>query len=483
VLALVLSRRAPVLLGAALLAAWVSACHRKKPTPTEPIRLPSVALPVGDAVPIGLIVITTDTLRADYLSCYGHTRILTPSIDRLASGGQLFRNAIAQSTTTTPSHASLFSSLYLQDHNVFSNFEALGEEPRTLAEVLYGRGFATFAIANMRHLNPEVANLDQGVETYVPSGNMRRAAPTIDQFLRWVDRLGERPFFAWIHIADVHTPYRPPPPYDRFYYDDDERDPTRKSLSQIWPLLPTHMSDHPFFQQWLEGITDVEWVYAQYQGAVTYTDDEVGRLLDALEDRDLLHRTAIVFTADHGESLGEHAMYFVHTGLYEPTVHVPLVTYFPGAGRQGVQIKEVVELVDVMPTILDYFDIPAPRHIRGRSLWPLIRGEITPPRVAFIEHAGKSLVALRSDRYKYIRHLRTLHIQPGYPFYEGKEELYDLRADPGEQRDLAPTERDLLSVFRRELKSRRSERMGLSTAKAELTAETVEVLKSLGYVR
>src|SRR5690606_24815540 len=160
--------------------------------------------------------------------------------------------------------------------------------------------------------------------------------------------------------------------YDRFYYDDDERDPNKTSLSRIWSLLPEHMSDHPFFQQWLEGITDLRWVLAQYQGAVSYVDDEMGRLFDELETRDLLHRTAIVFTADHGEAVGEHDMYFVHTGLYEPTVRVPLITYFPGAGRQGVEITETVELIDVMPTILEYFDLPEPRGMRGRSLWPLV---------------------------------------------------------------------------------------------------------------
>lgn len=460
----------------------LAGCDEEQPAAPPPIRLPAVNLPAGESTPLGILVITVDTLRADYLSCYGHARILTPSFDRLASGGQLFRQAFAQSTTTTPSHASLFTSPYLQDHNVYSNFEALGDKPRTLAEVLYGRGFATFAIANMRHLNPEVGNLGQGVETFIPSGNMRRAGPSIELLLEWLDRIGERPFFGWLHLADVHTPYRPPPPYDRFYYDDDERDPAKHSLSRIWSLLPTHMSDHPFFQHWLEGITDLEWVYAQYQGAVTYVDDEIGRLLDELEARDLLHRTAIVFTADHGESLGEHDMYFVHTGLYEPTVRVPLITYFPGAGRQGVQIKEVVELIDVMPTILEYFDIPAPKNIRGRSLWPLIRGEIEPKRVALIEHAGHNLVALRSDRFKYIKHLRNLHIQPSYRFTENREELYDLRNDPNEQHDLSRQKPDATRVLRRELQRRRRGKFDLDTGRAEINDETVEVLRSLGYV-
>ena len=127
----------------------------------------------------------------------------------------------------------MFTSLYLQDHSVFSNFEALGNGPRTLAEVFSGRGFSTFAIVNMRHLNPEVGNLGQGFQTFVKSGYFRRAGSTIDEVLAWLDNLGEKPFFAWLHFADVHTPYQPPPPYNRFYYDDDERDPAKRSLSRI----------------------------------------------------------------------------------------------------------------------------------------------------------------------------------------------------------------------------------------------------------
>lgn len=447
------------------------------------MRLPPVDLPVGDARPLGAVLITVDTLRADYLSSYGHSRILTPSFDRLAAGGQLFLRTVAQSTTTTPSHASIMTSLYPQDHSVYSNFEALGKEPKTLAEALVGRGYETFALVNMRHLNPEVGGLGQGFQTFVKSGFMRRAGTSTKIFLDWLDGIGERPFFAWLHLADVHTPYQPPPPYNHFYYDDDERDPTKRSLKRIWGLLPTHMSDHPFFKSWLDGITDLAWVMAQYQGAVTYVDDEIGLLLDALEERSLLHRTAVVMTSDHGESLGEHDLYFVHSGLYEATVHVPLVTYFPGAARQGVEIRDVVEMVDIMPTLLDYLDVPSPPKIRGRSLWPLIDGEIRPPRVALSEHAGGNLVSLRSDRFKYIRHLKTKHLLPAYPFIRGKEELYDLKSDPHERLDVARKMPDVLRVFRRELSLRSKAKLALRAGRAKLNSETVEVLRALGYVR
>ena len=125
--------------------------------------------------------------------------------------------------------------------------------------------------------------------------------------------------------------------------------------------------------------------------------------------RGILDSTAMVVTSDHGECLGEHDMYFVHTGLYDSTVRVPLITYFPGSGRAGVEVHEVVELVDIMPTVFEYLEVESPRSIRGRSLWPLIHGQIEPERIAITEHAGRNLVALLRSltRYKYIRHLRS----------------------------------------------------------------------------
>ncbi len=434
--------------------------------------------------PNGLILITVDTLRADMLGTYGHPEVQTPTFDRLAEEGQLFEKAIAQSSTTTPSHASLFTSLYLHDHNVYSNFEALGRSPPTIAELLQDQGYETFAMVNMRHLNPEVAKFSRGFGTYIRSGYMRRAEENVDRFLDWIDEHEGKPFFAWLHIVDVHTPYRPPAPYDRLYYDRDERDPRDRSLQKMWPLLPRHMSDHPFFRDWLQGITDTEWVIAQYKGAVTYVDDQIGRLVDELEERGRLKSTGIVVTADHGENLGDHDMYFVHTGLYDSTVHVPLITYFPGAEHTGVVVEDVVELVDVMPTALEYLGVEPPTRIRGQSLWPQVRGEQPESeRVALSEHAGKNLVSLRSARYKYIRHQRTKRLQPSYPFVRGQEELYDLLTDPRELIDIAADRPEVVEMFRSLLQERRETRLDMSIGQASLTGDTLDVLKSLGYVQ
>ena len=134
-----------------------------------------------------LVLFMPDQLRAESIGCYGHPGAATPVLDGMAAEGVLFEQAITPSAFTLPSHSSIMTGLYLQDHNVYSNFEALGNGPRTMAEILSGRGFSTFAVVNMRHLNPEVGNLAQGFQTYVKSGYFRRASQTIDLFLDWLD--------------------------------------------------------------------------------------------------------------------------------------------------------------------------------------------------------------------------------------------------------------------------------------------------------
>ncbi len=136
-----------------------------------------------------------------------------------------------------------------------------------------------------------------------------------------------------------------------------------------------------------------------------------------------------------------------------------------------------------MPTVLSYFGIDLPKQVRGQSLWPYIRGEVAQEKVALIEHAGHNQVALRSDRFKYIRHLRTANLQPSYPFTEGREELYDLSEDPRETIHLIDSKKDVARIFRKELERRRAQRLALQIGKAELNEETVEVLRALGYVR
>jgi arylsulfatase A-like enzyme len=375
------------------------------------------------------------------------------------------------------------TSLYLEDHNVYSNYDALGSSPTTLAKHLHAQGFLTYAIVNMPHLNPDVVNLGHGFDTFVHSGNQRGAGASFDHFLSWLENVGEKPYFAWIHLADVHTPYKPPAPFDTMFYKGNARDPNVSSLARIWPLLPREMASHPLFESWLGGITDVAWVNAQYQGAASYVDHELGRLFDVLEQRHALDKTAIVFTSDHGESLGEHGMYFVHMGLYEPTVHIPLITYFPGSHRQGVVVEDVVQSVDIMPTLLEYLGQNFPENIRGKSLWPLIEGNAQPARTAFIEHAGRSQIALRSAQYKYIKHLRTHHIQPSYPFTAGREELYDLVLDPGELEDISKRKPAVLRAMRKQAQAHVNERQNLQKGEAHLDDSTLDSLRALGYVR
>ena len=157
--------------------------------------------------------------------------------------------------------------------------------------------------------------------------------------------------------------------------------------------------------------------------------------------------------------------------------------YFPNSEHQGVIVHDVIETVDIMPTILEYLDLPAPKTIRGRSLWPLIRGENQTPKTAFIEHAGRNLVGLRSNRYKYIQHRKTKHLLPSYPFVKGREELYDLDNDPAELNNIAQQNPELLNDFRLELQRRTEKKLEYKTGEAKITPEMLDVLQALGYIQ
>ena len=166
--------------------------------------------------PASVFLVTIDTLRADKLSLYGNTTVRTPHLDALGRRGSTFLNAFAQSSTTTPSHASLFSGVYPRDHKAYSNFESVDQELPSLAMDFALSGYETLALVNMRHLNPNISGIATHFETVIESQGHRNAAVSVDVLLDWLDsRDSGRPVFVWLHLVDVHTPYSPPPPFDR----------------------------------------------------------------------------------------------------------------------------------------------------------------------------------------------------------------------------------------------------------------------------
>ena len=431
-----------------------------------------------------IVLITADTLRADMLGANGNREVRTPHLDKLAASGINFSRAYTNITTTTPSHATLFSSLFPRDHKAYSNTAKISEDILTIDEILQKHGWYTSAIVNMPWLNPDMSNIMQGMDEVERCKHIRKANQTNPWVLSFLDRQKntQRPFYLWIHYVDNHTPYHAPGRYQKMYYPKN-RDPRSKkytSLQRAWKFFPTHHQDEPTFKRWLAGITDVDYVIGLNKGSVSWLDYHVGEVITRLKKNDMWDKTIFVFTSDHGESLGEHSIWFAHSGLFETTARVPLILRIPG-GPKGFKTDNLVQLADVMPTLLARVGINAPNDIRGRDIWPGLRKKDS-TRAIFIEHAGAQMTAVVTKRYKYIKHLKTKNYNPGYLLRKGREELYDLRKDPKERSNLVSKDPKRLSFLRKELERLKNQKgTDHEAQKAEVDSETEEMLRSLGY--
>jgi arylsulfatase A-like enzyme/Flp pilus assembly protein TadD len=385
-----------------------------------------------------LLVITIDTLRADRVGAYGYRGARTPHLDQLAAEGVVFEDAISQVPVTLPSHASLFTGLVPPTHGVRDNtYFRLDADARTLAEILKERGYETAAFVSAFVLDRSFG-LDQGFDVYdddLPeaaesSGTIaeRRGEIVTRAFESWVrNRPSDRPFFAWLHYFDPHLPYAPPAPYP-----------------------------------------------AGYDGEIAYADAQVGEVIERLEAEGLAKNTLVVVTSDHGESLGEHGEKSHGFFVYDTTLRVPLILKSAASLPAGKKVAASVRIIDIFPTALEALAVPIPEEIQGRSLLPLVTGEASETLPAYAEcyvselnFRWAPLVALRADGYKYIEAPRP--------------ELYDLRADPGETRNLVDADSDRAQRMRSRLAEQVEKFAPSFSSRAQPDPETIARLRSLGY--
>lgn len=410
---------------------------------------------LADRTPV--LLITIDTLRADHLGCYGYTRVRTPAIDALAAQGTRFENDLAQVPITLPSHTVILTGtypMYNGEHDFTS--PSLPARVGLLAEAFQRHGYDTAAFVSSFVLNSSFG-LNRGFQTYDdhfgphqfeitnPANIERRAGETVGDLLAWFkdrkqDGPAARPFFVWLHLYDPHRPYDPPEPFHAQY------------------------ASHP------------------YDGEIAYTDSQLKRLFDALRAGGLYDRMLIVLAADHGESLGEHGEDEHSFFIYNATLHVPLI-FKPPRGLAPPQVAHrLVGNVDVAPTILElaHIEDPLSRQFQGTSLASEILG-----RGPVAEHAIYSETYYPRDSFQWsdLRCISTDHfkyIQAPHP------ELYDLVKDPHELHNLYGERAALSAALREQLLGieRRYKSPDTSDASAgpPLSSETVEKLRSLGYL-
>jgi arylsulfatase A-like enzyme len=450
------------------------------------LALPGFGSGVRAAPRPNVVLITLDTTRADHLGCYGYARDTTPHLDRFAATAVRFANAASTINTTLASHAAMLTGLEPQSIPLPRNSFPLQPGIPTAAAILKKAGYRTAAFVSASALHSSMG-LDRGFEVYDEEFGIsewdqeqRRAGDTTTAAAAWLDGQGKQPFFLWIHYFDPHFPYTPPEPFDRRFGDPYEGplDGSLESLDTIWSR-PSHLP--PPSQE------DLDHLVALYDGEIAYMDAQLAPVLERLDRADLRDRTLVVVTADHGESLTEHGVFFCHgRTLYQPNIHVPLLIRFPATlGIGPGEITPQVQTHDLLPTILSVAGLDRPARLDGVDLLPLIRGKVTELHPHLFAEASQpwDIEKTAPNRYQNRYKKQMVQIFPWKLILtpaESRLELYHLVDDPGETRNLTGVESERVERMLRLVRNWRKRAAGPAGAP---DAANVQRLRSLGYVR
>jgi choline-sulfatase len=344
-----------------------------------------------------IIIISIDTLRADHLPAYGYRKVKTPAIDELAANGVVFERAYSHTPQTLPAHTALLAGRLPFETGVRDDAGGrVRPGERLLPQLLRERGYSTAAVVSASLLRKDTG-INQGFDFFDDEMPANPEEPAAEAGHRdgsesekiaehWLDSAGTSRTFLLLHLNEPHAPYAPP---DRF--------------SQ----------------------------YAPYDGEIAYADEIVGRLIHYLKTHQLYDRSTIVLLSDHGEGLGDHGEQEHGLFVYDEAIHVPLIIKQESNVGAGRRVSDLVQHVDMVPTILDLVKAPAPDTLRGRSLKPLLEGtghfrdRPVYSEALYARHlfGWSELTSVIDGRFQYIRAPR--------------EELYDLTRDGKERQNLA----------------------------------------------
>ncbi|MEW5807681.1 MAG: sulfatase-like hydrolase/transferase [Acidobacteriota bacterium] len=405
---------------------------------------------------MNVILISLDTVRADFLGYAGSWLAETPNIDALAGKGVVFTRAISTNSITTPAHCSMLTGLYPMAHGVHGNGTyALPASEETLAEFLKSRGYVTAGFVSAFPVSRRFG-LAQGFDLYddrisLPEQEkgdgfrmgifaQRSAGEVADAVISWVRKElpSRKPFFLFIHFFDAHAPYAPPEEFIRRFGTAREQ---------------------------------------RYAGEIAYIDKQLGRILSSCDRANALDDTLIIVTSDHGESLGEHGEETHGLFIYDSTIHVPLI-FQGGPCVRRILIEDQVGIVDIFPTVADLLGFSVPPKVQGRSLKGLLLGtaERLDERPYYIESyhpyetfGWSPLIGFRKSFEKFI-------LAP-YP------ELYDLAKDPLEEKNLYESQGEHAKETELELSDLLRSIQGVpGRAETRLSVRERELLQSLGYI-
>ncbi|UOQ45800.1 sulfatase-like hydrolase/transferase [Halobacillus salinarum] len=399
-----------------------------------------------------VILFGIDSLRRDFMSSYGYYHQTTPHIDKFAEEGVLFEKHFSPSIPTTPAYASMLSGrdCFGTDVVALRHKGPMGEGTKTLAEILGDNDYNTTCVGFSN--NPSARGFQKYLdyEAWLPdeTGRCPKAENLNDVAIPELKRLQaeEKPFFLFLRHMDPHSPYMPPRPFERMFYAGDEKDPDNKSMEPVYNFKP-HAD---FFKSWIpKGVTDKDYVIAQYEGAIAYMDACIQNIFAQVEELGIEEETLIVVTADHGETLYEHECYFDHHGMYDNCLVVPLIFQYKGRLPEGKRLTDPTLIQDITPTILEIIGIETDLPFDGRSLVNMINGDGPEPVAEFYitECTWMRKHGWRTPEWKLIQALEPdFHFKP-------EIELYNLIKDPGENRNVADEEPEVAALLQKRMKA------------------------------
>jgi arylsulfatase A-like enzyme len=430
--------------------------------------------PAAAAAPPNVILILVDTLRADKIGIYGYKqRATTPNLDAFAKAGMVWDNTISQDAWTVPSVASLFTGVDPQGHRAL-NFrqgeqlatDTISDQHDTLAESFKGSGYTTMAYIKSTVISTS-HGFSQGFDKFEIVGGKDQAwgysakelndaaIPGIKAALK-----AGKPFFAYLHYMDPHSPYKAPEPWYSKYKGN-----------YTGPMDGAHVQLEAAFKAGT--VTPADWQHelALYDAEIEYWDTEFGRLWSELQAAGAAANTVVVVTSDHGEAFGEHQNVF-HGNLYQENIRIPMVLRGPGikAGRMAADAQSI----DLPPTLAEMLKLPKGKAWQGKSMLAAMAGGAGHTDVLYSEYAGHRAGIEPATRLKLI-------------LGDGACKLYDLRSDPLERTNLCASRPADVARIKAAIEARFAagqaigQRYGKGKADA-VSAEQCEMLKSLGYV-
>ena len=454
-----------------------------------------------------------DAGRADHLSCYGYARPTTPHLDRIAAEGTLYEKAISAAVWTVPSHASLFTGMYLSGHGLRGRSLKLRQDLPTMAGFLSAQGYDTLALTANALIGQatglargftelkDIRNVFQGQRlpgwqkkanalyrrlyygrsphqnTWYDSGAWRLTYD-MQRWIRQQQRNGDgRPFFIFANYMEPHLRYDPPRAFRQRFLTPAQEKRWQQVNQNAWKYMSGELS-----------MTDDDWdiLTRLYDAELAYLDSRLGQLYEFLQQSQLLDNTLLIVTSDHGENLGEHQMMDHQYCVYETLTSVPLLVRYPARFEAGMRSEALVQSVDLLPTLAELVavqDDPGLGRVQGQSLLSAMPRdfavtEYLAPQlhsfrregVEFDTRFSRQLRAIRTEQYKYIWSS------------DGADELYDLQVDPGERRNLIEVERETAVSLANQLQQWVEQHTIAAEAETRLDEAVISRLEALGYI-